>query len=73
MEQFELNFEAPAAEERLAKLKSDYLTKVGVPARTNDPDKIEVALENPEAERERLRAHDRDEDRTDLRNTYRRG
>ena len=70
MSQFELNFESPTAEERLSQLKKDYLAKVGVPPRTNDPDVIEAALRDPVTERARLAELDRADDRDDLKRTY---
>lgn len=71
MNQFEFNFDE-SPEERLLRVRAAYLAKVGVPARTNDADEIEAALENPEAEKARLAALDREDDKDDIRRTYQR-
>ena len=70
MNQFELNFDASTPEERLSQLKKDYLDKVGVHPRTNDPGVIEAALLDPVTERARLALLDCADDRDDLKRPY---
>lgn len=69
MEQMEFNLEAEKTPEELI---SEYKEKVGVSPRTNDLEKIKEALRDPEAERDRLGQEDAEDDKEDIRSTYRR-
>lgn len=74
MEQFELQFEAPleSAEQSIEELAERYAREVGVPPRSADRDGLLAALKDPEAERDRLREEDADDDRQEILKTYRR-
>ena len=72
--QFELPFEEGTVREperSLEELVAEYKTRIGVSPRTSDPAEIAAALQDPEAELARLRAEDAEDDKTDIRRTYR--
>lgn len=74
MEQFELHFDAPLLEREQSteELMERYAQEVGVPPRSTDRDTLLAALEDPDAERDRLRTEDADDDKQEILKTYHR-
>lgn len=75
MEQFEFNFEAPKQPEEMTdeELEIAYKTKMGFSPRFGTTRKQqELAVLNPDGERQRLHEIDKEEDADELQRTYRR-
>ena len=73
-EQFELNFSKPelTPEEELKRLAKEYQEKVGIDplVRTFDRETILAGITDPEAEKDRIRKIDQEDDKLEMRKTY---
>jgi len=72
-EQFEFDFTAETPEEELQRLRAEYQKCIGVtPDTLFEKDALLVGINDPEKERNRLRAIARAEDDEEMLRTYRR-